>query len=702
MRISRLKVVNYCQHAERDDEFGPGVTGIVGKNGCGKSNLKSAMRRAFTGSSGNEGTNVDDVAWGAEKGSLAVEFVVGTMTGVIKRDLKTARCSMKFGDVEAKSATDIATALDSILGMPVKMLSDVVFVNQGSIEGMLFQTPAERAKSFQVLFGTEKAERIHTLLGQELASIVVQSKAELIAQIQSQLEQNVNGPLRAALSDREMALPSILPDAARSTCRMTVAAFESYEKCQPLLVSLRAEKTKAELSLNESERQMQSLEKMRTSLDATYAGISEGAEQAQIRLITAEASHRLYEQRVEARETLATGLAVLALPRPVDPDPENNLAVLEKDLSLFAGTLDASRKLVGSLRGSQGVCPTCLQPVSEAHVARHRQVVEETIPIVADYQHKIEALRSAKNIFIRDVALWDSRRKVAQERVAAAEKLLAATPTVDTDPMLSTKDDQELVDVFRELNTARDKNRFSIQSVAGNIEGRIAAVAALASRIDETLAVMGKAIGLADYVGAQKFLDEDKTATLRVASIDGFIKNLETQKEQLEKQLAAYQEAERNIEPLRRWKSLLERARLVVHHEQLPCVVARSYLKSINTKLAYYMQLFEVPFVLRIQDDLSINCTFAGGNVCPAGRLSGGQKVMAGIAFHFAIHDIFANNLGMMILDEPTVFLDEDHVDCVFNLLERVKSYSRSAGLQLIVITHEMKLAGVFDRVIQL
>ena len=702
MMISRLRLKAFCQHAERDDEFGPGVIGICAPNGHGKSNLKAAMRRAFTGSSNNEGSNLDDLMWGAAGGSIMLDFVVGTVTGVIKRDLKTARCSMKFGDVEAKSATDIATALDSILGMPVKMLSDVVFVDQGSIEGMLFQTPAERAKSFQVLFGTEKAERVHTLLGQELASIVVQSKAELIAQIQSQLEQNVNVPLRTALVDRESTLVSVLTDAARSMCRMTVSAFESYEKCQPLLASLHAEKSKAEFTLNESERQMQSLEKMKLNLDATYAGISESAEQAQARLITAEANHRFYEQRTEARETIATGIAVLALPRPVDPDPENNLAVLEKDLSLFAGTLDASRKLVGSMRGSQGVCPTCLQPVSEAHVTRHRQVVEEMIPIVADYQCKIEALRSAKNIFIRDVALWDSRRKAAQERMTAAEKLLATTSMIDTDPMLSTKDDQELVDVFRELNAARDKNRFSIQAVAGNIEGRIAAVKALASRIDETLAVMGKAIGLADYAGAQKFLEMDAAATLRVANLDGLIKNLETQKEQLEKQLAAYQEAECNLEPLRRWKSLLERARLVVHHEQLPCVVARSYLKSINTKLAYYMQLFEVPFVLRIQDDLSINCTFAGGNACPAGRLSGGQKVMAGIAFHFAIHDIFANNLGMMILDEPTVFLDEDHVDCVFNLLERVKSYSRSAGLQLIVITHEMKLAGVFDRVIQL
>ena len=57
---------------------------------------------------------------------------------------------------------------------------------------------------------------------------------------------------------------------------------------------------------------------------------------------------------------------------------------------------------------------------------------------------------------------------------------------------------------------------------------------------------------------------------------------------------------------------------------------------------------------------------------------------------------------ALPILDEPTVYLDSDRVDSVLTLLEKAKGYSKSAGLQLVVITHETRLAGVFDQVIEL
>ena len=75
---------------------------------------------------------------------------------------------------------------------------------------------------------------------------------------------------------------------------------------------------------------------------------------------------------------------------------------------------------------------------------------------------------------------------------------------------------------------------------------------------------------------------------------------------------------------------------------------------------------------------------------------------MLGIAFRFAIYDLFVNNLGFMVLDEPTVYLDHDRIEGVFELLQRVKGYSQAAGLQLIVVTHEARLQGVFDQTIRL
>ena len=86
----------------------------------------------------------------------------------------------------------------------------------------------------------------------------------------------------------------------------------------------------------------------------------------------------------------------------------------------------------------------------------------------------------------------------------------------------------------------------------------------------------------------------------------------------------------------------------------------------------------------------------------PAERLSGGQKVELSLAFRFAIYDLFSGNLGLLVLDEPTVFLDTDRIDSVCRLMTMVRSYSQSAGLQVIVVTHEQRLAEVCDCVIRM
>jgi len=76
--------------------------------------------------------------------------------------------------------------------------------------------------------------------------------------------------------------------------------------------------------------------------------------------------------------------------------------------------------------------------------------------------------------------------------------------------------------------------------------------------------------------------------------------------------------------------------------------------------------------------------------------------VMLGIAFRFAIYDMFAADLGFMLLDEPTNMLDEDRVSSVVEVLTSVRRHAHNTGMQLVVITHERELMQAFDHTIQL
>ena len=49
MRLSRLKLVNFRQHADTEIEFDTGLTGIIGPNGAGKSTIFEATAWALYG-----------------------------------------------------------------------------------------------------------------------------------------------------------------------------------------------------------------------------------------------------------------------------------------------------------------------------------------------------------------------------------------------------------------------------------------------------------------------------------------------------------------------------------------------------------------------------------------------------------------------------------------------------------------------------
>jgi DNA repair exonuclease SbcCD ATPase subunit len=73
---------------------------------------------------------------------------------------------------------------------------------------------------------------------------------------------------------------------------------------------------------------------------------------------------------------------------------------------------------------------------------------------------------------------------------------------------------------------------------------------------------------------------------------------------------------------------------------------------------------------------------------------------MLGIAFRFAIYNMFAAKLGFVILDEPTTHLDNDNVDIIADMLRAVRGHALSSGLQVIVPTHERALWSAFDHAV--
>ena len=83
-------------------------------------------------------------------------------------------------------------------------------------------------------------------------------------------------------------------------------------------------------------------------------------------------------------------------------------------------------------------------------------------------------------------------------------------------------------------------------------------------------------------------------------------------------------------------------------------------------------------------------------------KLSGGQRVRLSLAFILAVQQLIVSDLGFVTLDEPSTHLDEEGVDSLCNLLEKVRDVFADSEHQLWVCDHNPKLESAFDTIVKL
>lgn len=618
--------------------------------------------------------------------------------GWIQRNLTSAGGKMHFGNKDFKTHAEIESKIYDIIGVSQKVLTDFIFVEQGKIEEILFNKTADRQKSLQNLFGTQQAELIREYLQTEINSTVPESRSDAIQKTQAKLDELEAGVTEWTERQRQAKLLLLSADAlelykglvARREAQMAAIKASSQASTQ---VQQYEDEIAAENVL---------LQSMRT-VAVEYADILTGLEPL------AKDAHKLLEQQERALDNqqirsatehqLRTVEASLSEPPP--QRPAFNVESFERartDYHTLLGQATTSAKIASLPVGQP--CPTCYQTLAAEHVNHHVHLNQklakeatESYETLTHLSKEIEAWQSA-----------ESRYRAVQEQSQAAvgslRELLGKLPNHAPVPEDGLQEAREAIQLY-------DQAKQTYQNVSQDIkvaEGRVGQLTSALGRARGTLSTMSTSLGEAvtdgAYNEASKHLDEHGQASNAIGEATGRLSVLLKQQADLQEELSKYQQEELKLGQIKVWRDTVERARGLLHREQLPAVVARVFLEGINRHLARYLEIFEVPFTARLTAD-EVMCSFGGKPDVPAGRLSGGQKVMLGLAFRFAIYDQFVSSLGILMLDEPTVYLDDDHVDVAVEMLAKIKSYSKGAGLQLIVVTHDQRLASVFDQTIR-
>jgi len=707
MQLLKLEVRNWVHHRFRVCEFTRGLVAILGENGSGKSSLFGAIRWALTGENPNFGVKTDNISQYAKEGEpayVSLEFEHNGHIAVVTRHLlpEKEQSMLTVDGTEAGRGDKAVTAgVEKLLGVDAKFISRFIIVGQTDIFSFIDDNQTDTDKFFQRLFNTAKADKCQDVIGKNLSRVtvpeIIKTPTQLLADKQAVED------AAAALVKQFDGLPTF-DDFLRAqrVDQATINEWQKREKAAQELIKLaQQEKEYAkQLATVESESKQHV-----TDFEALVS-VTSGHEAAHAAARSALGHWQSYKSVAKAKGELQASREALAAKRLNNPEPPvvsaavipdtlGRLANLKKQLKEMRSFVEVF-VVMGNAR-----CPTCHTPTAD--LADHLKKTQEVdIPAVTDLVTAAE--QSLKEHQARDAAYkaWEKldRELTAREhQLTEAEAKLVAVPP----PPASEDDLQQTVTEYEDFQRVKAE----IEPLVRQATEKQAKLTGLLAGLQERKEQLHAEIADITVTAADAHLSA--TRLNKLTEQYAARQELERQKNQLDfdctrlqEQIELAQQQERQAAKLREWSAVAEQAREAL--KNAPRLVAQRNLQKLETSINELLQIFAVNFLVRVPTDgaPTFVAEFFDGRRQVAQRLSIGQKTVLALAFRVAVNAMFAEEIGLLALDEPTASLDAARIHALAPVLERLRDLSTAKGLQCLLVTHASNLSHLFESVIEL
>jgi chromosome segregation protein len=490
-RFARLRIAGFKSFADATTvEILPGLTGVVGPNGCGKSNVIEALRWAMGEANARamRGAEMEDVIFAGTAGRAARNLAEVTLTleetaGLAPppfheaADLEISRkiergsgSSYRVNGTEAR-ARDVQTLFaDLASGARASAM-----VSQGRVGALVNARPDERRALLEEAAGITglHARRHEAELKLRAAEQNLSRADDLKAQIEARLIElkkqvrqasryrNLSGAIRAAESEL-LAIQRAIAEAARDTAQAAFAAAETRvaeTTAAATQAAARAADTEAalpELRTAESEA--------RTALERARIAQEQSAEaESRARAALAEARSRLdILQRDQAHAQKLVADAEAAQTR-----------LDEEQTRLLHEVVTAPTALEAAGRAED----IAIEAMREAEAAQNR-ATEDAARIAAESDSARRAL---------DDASQRARRAAARLAEAQAEFARLSAAIIPPDVLAAAESDRAAAEsallAARESVTAAESARVAAESALATARANASAAESAAAKI---------------------------------------------------------------------------------------------------------------------------------------------------------------------------------------------------------------------------
>ncbi len=269
-------------------------------------------------------------------------------------------------------------------------------------------------------------------------------------------------------------------------------------------------------------------------------------------------------------------------------------------------------------------------------------------------KQEIEKLKKAEKEYIQILSLVEEKEKISQEIENLKKTIKENTQKIEElKPMLVN---QEKID--QQLKELKEKNNQLQQQLKEKND-----------QLSQIQQELGKTTG--QYETLQKEITKTKEAIETAQKIEEKIKKYKKVEEAL---------GPRGIQKIIRDNALYELPRIT---------------NIIFSAFDFPFQ--QVKFSENFDISLLAPTVEKTDRYVSASAISGGQRVALGLALRLAIGKFLSNKAEFLILDEPTVHLDQQRRNELINILINLKE--RKFVRQLIIVTHDTEVEDAADSI---
>ncbi len=700
MLLNRLKIKNFCQHRAFETDFDPGLNLILGPNGSGKSNLLEAIQFAIIGELTKHTREQVVCHHAGEKDECLVsldfqhyDFNV-EITRSIRPSLHNLYCYMRSDkyNTSIEGFAEVNSYVLELLDMQKKQLQDYVFIAQGGLDTLINKTKEQRTIELAKIFGVAETEKIWEALGNRLTKVEVPTVPDLpaleykISQLKiecMQIDEQVN-QLTAQLLTKEQQTEVWDIINARKDYNKLLKAWNTGRIQEDELADELAR-------LPDWAEQEQQLRQVGEDITEAEYQAKEADE------ILAEWRHYKNNEKSRERmkdvlnkiiEAIKTRPAVLPRYKQVLTTARDSFHDIKEDLTKVSLEILTAENSIKS-----AVCTTCRRPFD------NYDDIEKELELLREDQRRIKSIYELFNEILTIAEGRARIRKQIQDWRDDAEKLDVLSPPAITEIDCHQRHTRlaRLRKQFAGLNDEINKLKVKYARVQGNYENTQKQVVDYENKL-----LNANVVNSREFNTILTCLIDDDTRKDELTQLLNQQTRKQVELEQAEKALADGLGLLGRRKTVLAGRDYLTGLRDLFHRGNLAKRIIETYLESICTDVNDMLSIFDAPFRVACGEQLNFDAVFSGNKRIPDKLLSGGQRVMLSLAFRTALNARFAASMGLLSLDEPTVFLDKHTKQCLPEVLEKLRILCREKQLQLLFVTHETEFMDHFDKVIEL